>query len=804
MKQNFRRALALAVLCALLTTLAACGGPAERQARHEKRGQAFLDAGNLDKARVEFRNALQIAPNSSQVRYENGLVAELQGNIQEAARDYVGAIDINSDNVAARARLGRLLALSGLPDEALQRVEPALAKHPDNVDLLIVRATALSLKKDSQAALGEAQRALKLSPDNEEVISAMAAVQLADGDMENAVKGVRTALARNPQSVPLQRILVEVCFKAKEYDCAEQGLLQLIRLRPHEKVFRLQLAHSYVLTKHLDEAESSLRAAISAIPEDAELKANLAEFLWAQRGPELAESELKHMIEAAPHEPALHFTLARFYEQSNDLPRAEKEYRDLIASGAKGTDGMRARDRLAAIYTAKDDLSGAGKLIAEVLDENPGDNDALLLRAGQELTRKQPEAAITDLRRLLRDQPNSLPVLLALTSAYVADGDPQLAEDAARRAVQVDPSSATARVELARALIRTGKFEQGRTVLYELDKDRPDEPAVIDLIYRASVALNDVNAARTEATQLLKIRPNSGMGQLSLGILAESAGHVEEALSDYREAFQLQPHAAEPLKAMVLLLTRGRRFKEAVALLDQVIGDDPRAALAPTLKGQVLLAQGGRLDEAEAAFRLASERSPKWWDPRRGLALVELHRRDSDRAAGVLKSAVMNADLSEGDRLELADLLTTAGRPEEAIAQYETVLKAKPKSELASAALAMLLVSYRTDEPSLSRADTLVRPLSQSTDWRLLDAFGWVHLKNKDVSAALPALERASAARPDAAQVRFHLGMAQLRAGQSDQAEKNLAEAVSPGNPFLGRDEAKAVLAQLRSRRTSS
>src|ERR1700730_13764809 len=117
-------AAAASVLCLLALALSGCGGPAARQAKHERRGQEYLAAGKLDKARVEFRNALQIAPNSSQLRYENGLVAERLGQIQEAARFYVGAIDANTDNIAARAHLGRLFALSGLPDMALQQVTP--------------------------------------------------------------------------------------------------------------------------------------------------------------------------------------------------------------------------------------------------------------------------------------------------------------------------------------------------------------------------------------------------------------------------------------------------------------------------------------------------------------------------------------------------------------------------------------------------------------------------------------------------------------------------------------------------------
>jgi tetratricopeptide (TPR) repeat protein len=407
------------------------------------------------------------------------------------------------------------------------------------------------------------------------------------------------------------------------------------------------------------------------------------------------------------------------------------------------------------------------------------------------------------LRRVLRDQPNSSEILTALSRAYVIDGEPQLAEDSARHAVESDPSNFAARLELARAMIRTGKFEQGRTLLHALDKDQPASPPVLDLLYRSSVALNDVPAAQAAATELIKVRPTSGIGEIDLGLLDEGAGRKEEALAEYRKAFALQPHTAEPLKAIVFLLERSKRYDEAVKFLDDVAAHNPEEALAPDMKGEVLLRQEGHIQEAEAAFRVALQRTPKWWNPYSGLATAALARKDQKGAVAILKEASARAALAEPQRLDLASLLISSGELELAVDQYETVLKVNPKSPAAASGLAMLLVSYRTDDASLNRAASLVRPFAGSHDWRLLDAFGWVHFKNQELTVALPALEQASGQRPDVSQLRFHLGMAQLKAGQADEAEKNLAAAVGPGTVFLGRDEAKAVLARLRSRGSS-
>ena len=130
--RSFVRPLLLLLLAPTALSASGCGGAQARFARHLAKGETFLAAGNLDKARIEFQNALQIAPKSPEARLEMGVVDEKLGNPRDAAQFYQGIIDVSPDNIEARARLARLYLFSGAPDQALELIRPGLEKHPDD------------------------------------------------------------------------------------------------------------------------------------------------------------------------------------------------------------------------------------------------------------------------------------------------------------------------------------------------------------------------------------------------------------------------------------------------------------------------------------------------------------------------------------------------------------------------------------------------------------------------------------------------------------------------------------------------
>jgi tetratricopeptide (TPR) repeat protein len=782
--------IGLLSLTVLSTT--GCGGAEARKAKHLEKGQTYLANGNFEKARVEFQNALQIAPKDVAARFDMGLVDEKLNNPREAAQFYQGTIDLDPQHVGARTKLARLYLLSGAPDRALDLISPALQTHPDDPELLTIRAGVRMQQKDPAGALADAERAVQLAPTNEDAVAVLAGLYTSSGATDKALTLLEQSIQKIPGTVDLRLVLAQLYSQGKRPADAEALLIKLVELRPKEKAQRLRLAQYYARLNQFDAAESTLRQAVKDLPAERDVKLALVELL-ATRSRDSAEKELKQMVAAAPDDSELKFALARFYESGHQSVLAEAIYQGVIDKEKLAPPGLSARNRLASLRAQRGDTAGALALAGQVLAQSPRDDDALLMRGNIALAKQDPRSAIADLRAVLRDQPNATGVLRVLARAHLANGEPAIAEETMRHAVEANPKDAVLRLDFAELLVTLGKPDQAKPMLAELVKQQPDNVPALDAQFRVAVSTNDLSTAKSAAQGIVTTRPKAATGYFYEGMIAEADQRTDEALRLYAQAVDTQPDALEPLQAQMRLLVAAKRVDEAFKRADDLSARYPKNPLGPEAKGELLLGKG-RNAEAQSAFNDAIAREPKWWPPYRGLADVELAAKNPDGAIAILRKAQPVVDQPDLIEMQLAALLEATAKPDEAISEYEAILSRNPQSDVAMNNLAMLLVLHKKDRASLDRAKELSAHFADSINPSFMDTYGWVLYKRGETAASVPVLERVVAKLPNEPIARYHLGMAQSQLGSNSEARDNLTRAVNSGTKFAGLDEAKAML----------
>jgi tetratricopeptide (TPR) repeat protein len=780
---------------ALISVLGGCGSAESRKERYYARGESFLNEGNFSKASLELRNALQIDPHYLPAHLALGQTDEKLGNPRGALGEYLAVIDADPQGIEARALAGRLYIVAGLSAEALKVIGPGLEKHPTDPQLLTVRGAAHAQQGDVQGALADATQAYRSDSGNMYAIALLASIYPRVGRGDEGLALVRRSVAAHGDSIELHTLLADLLLTRQDSDGAIHELQRVIQLEPLALGPRFQLARLYAGRNDLDGAEKTLRAAINVVPDDLTAKLTLIDFLRKRRNEAAVQATLKEYIHKRPSDNQLQLQLAMSYQRAGDTQQTEAICQDIIQrAGSQTPDAIVAREMLASLRLAAGNNGEALKLINELLADNPRDNQAFLLRADIKIAAHDTDGAIADLRAILHDDPNSVVALSALAKAYSAKGEPSLAQESLRTALAANPRESHLRLELAQLL---GDTDEGESVLSGTPKDTPADAVVLEALFRLQSRRKEYDRARSTAAAVSHAMPTQGMGDYLQGTVDEADGKTDAAVQDYVRALEVQPDAVEPLNALVQLYVGHGQTDRALQQLDWVLAKASHNQVAFNLQGQLLAAQK-RFAEATQAFQSAVAAAPQWWVPYQNLSRVQTQMGATPAAIDTLNRGLMQTHYNLTLAAELAGIEELSGNPERAIDVYEHVLTEDPHSLPASNSLAMLLVSLRTDAVSLGRAQRLAAPFESSTDPRYQDTLGWVRFKSGQYAQALTLLRTAAQAAPESALVRFHLGMAQLRTGDSAQGRRNLQEAIDSGRPFLGMNEARSTLAELK------
>lgn len=789
----------LAVALAIMAGgLVGCGGAQSRLASHMDHGRAYFDQGNFAKAQIEFRNALQIKPDDPEASYMAGRTAEKLGRVREALGYYQGAVDHKPDDPRPRASLARILLFAGQADRALTLLTAGLAKAPDDANLLAVRGAVYLVQKKNTDALADAQRAARLAPTNEDAIALLAGIYTRTGDTTRAAEVINAALTKSPKSTALRQMLVSVYVSAHDPASAEAQVRKLIELNPEDFAYRRQLALYLVSLNKVDEAQKELENAVAAIPKSNDPKLALADFLTVKRTRADGEKLLRTYIAHDPDNLDLRIGLGTLLQRAGALPEAKATFQEALDRDSGGAKSLAVRNRIAAIEMDQGNYDAAAKLVAAVLEKNPRDADALTLRGGIELRKNDATAAIEDFRGVLHDQPGLIPVQMKLAQAYVANGNNTLAEETLKAVKDAAPANTTARLQLAQLLIQDKRADDAVKMLEDGVRASPSDGQLREGLLRAYLAKGDFAAARSGAEDLKTLLPKSAAGFFFAAMADQGANKLDAAEKDYEDALQMQPGAIDALTALARLQLLRGHGTQAIARVRKVVDASPDNPLALNLLGELCLTTKD-FPQATEAFTRATRAAPQWSMPYRGLALIKVAAHDNAGAEAAYENAIKIAPNEPQLVVELASLYERDHRVDDAIARYEDLYKRNPHMQVAANNLAVLLVNYKSDQRSLDRARDLTSAFGASQNGSLLDTNGWVRFKRKEYTEALQVLERAAERAPDSKEIRYHVGMAELQAGQRDRARTHLEEALSGTGSFTGSDDARAALASLKS-----
>ena len=791
----------LIVLCAL-SFVSACGGPEARKAKALEAGKAFLEEGNLDKARVELRNALQIDPNDVEARYLSGVISEEQDNIRRAASQYRAAMDIDATHVPARAALARIHVIAGLPNEAIEIVQEGIAdaQPPERAALYAVRGAAMAQLGLQDDAYDDATAAMQDDTSNEQAIALMAGVLSGREELDRAAEVLDTGIATLPESADLRVARALLAERMEDPPAAERFYVEASELYPEEELHYYQLAAFYQRQQMADEAEQVLRSARDNIEDKEQMTLQLIGFLEREKGPAAAERELKAMRDDKEQRLSAGLLLGEFYTRHDRLEEALATYESIIDEAPGSPESYTARARTAGYLITTGQRDEGAKILEDVLVDNPRDAVALRTRAALALSEGRPDDAIVDFRTLVRDDPESLQNHLGLAQAHLQKGEVALGEEALRNAVRAEPNNLGVRVELAEFLARTGRTQAADDLIRSVLMKDATHVAARQTAIRIAASRGLWIDVENRARDLVEISPDSPIGHYYVGMALEGQGLEDSALEAYEAALDIQENGAEPLAAWSRIKARRGLFDEALARIEPLRQATPENGVLANLNAELLVA-AGRQEEARPILETAIASDPQSWLLYRSLS--RSYAGDETMMTSTIARGFESAGYPISLGVELALMYEQRERYDDAIAAYDKMIEANGTTQILANNLAMLLASYRDDPASLARAVALTEGFANSDNPSLLNTFGWVRARSGDLDLALPILRQAVSQQPDSAVMHYHLGMALYMNGNEVEALERLERALEITDSFPGAEEARATVSQLSSSQTA-
>lgn len=793
-KQIFLRNLGIAILT---TGLVACNGAEGRKAKYTEEGKQYLEAGDYEKAALAFKNVLQIDPKDWGNHYQIGEVLSKQGKIEQAFNEYRTVVAQDENHVMARVRVGQLLLLNRNADDAERMADEALAKEPNNVEALVLKAGVQTAKNNSDAAIATIEKALQTSPDDVSATLMLASIHARVDRTDKAVSILKQAIEKKPDNVPLRSMLAGLYARNQKIPEAEEMLTSISKIKPQEVQHYKNLALFQVATNQVDKGEATLRAAVENNPDSEVAKSYLVDFLMERRSPDIAIAELLPMIEKNPEAYDLKFKLIGVQLAKKDIPAAEASLKEVIEQDKLGPNGIKARDKLAAIYALSRRVDEAKALIKEVLEANPRDTDSLTLRGEFALAENKIPEAIADFRSVLVDQANNVRVLKMLASAHIRNNEDSLARENMEKVVAAAPADETARLDLASLYIKAGQKDQAKQQIDALMKNNPKSLKGLEAQFKLDIAEKQWDKAQAVAKQVQELDTKDPTGFYMSGLGYQAANKLENSIEAFQQALNKKPDAVEPLNELIKTHMALKQTDKALAKLQQIVKQQPEHVIAYNLMGGVYLSEQ-KLAEAKQAFQKALAIKPDWYVPYRSLALIELSQKNIAEASSILKDGIGKTKGSLELVLDLSRIYHSQGEHQKVIDLYEESYKSHPDSVVAVNNLASYLSDFAATPENLARAAKLVEPLAKSSNASLLDTVAWIAYKQGNYEKSRDMLLKVIDLDPNSLISLYHLGMTYFKLNDNAKAKDYLQKAVEGQKPFDGLDVVNETLKKIQ------
>jgi len=334
------------------------------------------------------------------------------------------------------------------------------------------------------------------------------------------------------------------------------------------------------------------------------------------------------------------------------------------------------------------------------------------------------------------------------------------------------------------------------SLMQELSSRYPEDGRVLLLLANAQIFNKQTNAAEQTLLGLIEHDKQNVSGRLRLAALwAAQPEKKTEVLKLLDEAAALAPENPQVMLQKATLLTKFKRYDDALLYAEKVDQALPQTGLGKILQGDAYLAQK-KLGQALAAYQQAYRVNPN--DKVLGLIadiMVAMNRQSA--AIELLNNELKKNDNNLVAHFRLATIYQQQKNYSNAARHYQAILAKDAENVLVLNNLAWVYLQQNNPE-ALALAEKAYQKAPESA--AILDTYGTVLVQWSNLKRGIEILEKAIKFAPDAQDIRFHLAQAYEKADNDSKAIEYLKIILNSGQNFSEKDAAIALLSQLQAK----
>ncbi|MBM3845249.1 MAG: tetratricopeptide repeat protein [Verrucomicrobia bacterium] len=581
LKRTLRGFVVLMVPLLCLWFASGCGD-GKKASKFVERGEAFLKEGAMEKAKIEFLNALRLENTNVVAMTRLSEIFTDQGAMLQAIPVLMRVRELTPNNMGARTRLAYALLSNNDVPRAREEIQTVLSRQPTNDAALLMLAFSARGEEQITQTLNQLGQIRQATGERAGQSLALAHLLQRRRDNPGASNAFLRALALDPNSYKARIGLANMMPGAAQAAAVEEMFKTAAQQAPARTPERIAYAEFLMSRGRPEQAIEALKPIIAETSDYIPAKRLMANLLLSEKKTDDAMRNVEDVLRIEPMNFEAQVLRAQIYMSQGkhtaaveSLERIEKSFAPLAT----------LKHQIAIAHLLAKDPVKARKSIEQAYLLDGNSVPIVQLKAQLDMRFGEPTKAVAALQPIARRLPNATPIHALLGDAFMASGRTEDAFNTYRHLISNDPTNAALHFSVGYVLRHAGKDSEARRAFQTA---RQLDGSMAEAIHQlAEMELEDGKPAAAHA-QLATLTAKEKESASTLAMQARVLmveKKWDEAEGSLKKAIELEPESSSYYYLLAGVYTQSKQGEKAIKQLETLLASNPREVRALMLMG---------------------------------------------------------------------------------------------------------------------------------------------------------------------------------------------------------------------------